>query len=128
MFTRLRPLNHILSIFLAKKPNREIMKFEELQKTQPAGRGQTVMVRDSVSGKPIIYGGLGQGFKEFKDVWSFDFEKLEWSKISEFDKPTWFHSGFRISLLSISVKYPVLPGINLGKIHWKLIKVPKKQY
>merc|ERR1712131_80004 len=93
---------------LAKKPNRRIMKFEELQKTQPAGRGQTVMVRDSVSGKPIIYGGLGQGFKEFKDVWSFDFEKLEWSKMSEFDKPTWFHSGFRISLLSMSVKYPIL--------------------
>ena len=74
------------------------MKFEELQKTQPAGRGQTVMVRESASGKPVIYGGLGQGFKLFTDVWSFDFDLLEWSKISEFDKPTWFHSGFRTSL------------------------------
>ena len=98
MFTRLRPLKHILNIFFSKKPNWKIMKFEELQKTQPAGRGQTVMVRESASGKPVIYGGLGQGFKIFTDVWSFDFDLLEWSKISEFDKPTWFHSGFRTSL------------------------------
>ena len=80
------------------------MKFEELRKTQPAGRGQTVMVRDPASGKPIIFGGLGQGFKEFKDVWSFDFDHLEWSKITEFDKPVWFHSGFRTSSILVQCK------------------------
>ena len=106
MFTRLRPIKNILNIFLAKRSNRKIMKFEELRKTQPAGRGQTVMVRDPVSGKPIIFGGLGQGFKEFKDVWSFDFDQLEWSKITEFDKPVWFHSGFRTSSIVI-VNYSV---------------------
>ena len=104
MFTRLRPLKNILNIFHAKRLNRKIMKFEELRKTQPAGRGQTVMVRDPASGKPIIFGGLGQGFKEFKDVWSFDFDHLEWSKITEFDKPVWFHSGFRKSSILVQCK------------------------
>ena len=105
MFTRLRPIKNILNIFHAKRSNRKIMKFEELRKTQPAGRGQTVMVRDPTSGKPIIFGGLGQGFKEFKDVWSFDFDQLEWSKITEFDKPVWFHSGFRTSLINQRVNF-----------------------